>query len=60
METANLTFRMTHPAPSDLDSATALARAILDQVSAAAPMASHSGAEASRSHSCPRALLYTA
>jgi len=31
METANLTFRMTHPAPSDLDSATALARAILDK-----------------------------
>jgi hypothetical protein len=37
METANLTFRMTHPAPSDLDAATAFARAIADQVSAAAP-----------------------
>ena len=37
METANLIFQMTHPAPSDLDAATALARAIVDQVSAAAP-----------------------
>lgn len=37
METANLIFQMTHPAVSDLDAATALARAIVDQVSAAAP-----------------------
>jgi hypothetical protein len=37
METANLTFRMTHPVPFDLDAATALARAIVDQVSGAAP-----------------------
>jgi hypothetical protein len=37
METANLTFRMTHPSPSDLDAATALARAIVDHVSAATP-----------------------
>jgi len=37
METANLTFRMTHPALSDLDAATALAHAIVDQLSAAAP-----------------------
>jgi hypothetical protein len=37
METANLTFRMTHPVPFDLDAATALARAIVDQVTGAAP-----------------------
>ena len=37
METANLIFRMTHATLPDLDAATALARAIVDQVSAAAP-----------------------
>jgi hypothetical protein len=31
METANLIFRMTHPALPDLDAATALARAIVDK-----------------------------
>jgi hypothetical protein len=38
MDTANLIFQMTHPAPSDLDAATALARAIVDQVSAGRPL----------------------
>jgi len=32
METANLSFRMTHATLPDLDAATALARTIVDQV----------------------------